>query len=748
MNRTLRGAFARRGPLLALAAMSAVVVAGAVTVLGFAARAGTGAMLTAPVLVLGVAAIPAAGRELGSARREEIGVARLRGLHGPDLVRYLAAEPALAIGAGAVAGQLVGLVGTWAATSHWLAEGTWWAGWPPTLAALAIALVALAAVLVGMGSAIREPLTQQVSVAERPHASTAWGLFGSLFVLVVAVTAGYRAWVAGPGDPDWVVLTAPALVGLGAGQLAVWTLEAFARGATRAGRGRGMATYLALRRLRGSAGLAHPLRLLVAGTVVAVVALSGATQVARWSDATARLQGGAPVRVPFAGGAASALQVTRTLDPEGRWLMAGASVLGGGSDHERRAYLDTSRYDAVLGDFLSGTPGAPLAELLPRLRSDRPGDADGVVIARGDTLVAEATGAGAWGMVQVEVSYVNDDGFLTSAVPLLGPSEGAAATAAALPDCVRACVATRVGVRRVGGGATVLITRLQLGDTDLLAQPWVAEGRGVGRTAAGLEVAPGAEATLAPPATVLPVVATADVAWPGRDRQVKTPGGVVRPARQVGRVPALPFTERVGVLVDLPRALAGDSPTVPVSEVVVLARADTPAALLQDLSAAAGASPVSLAEVRDSVVAETGAQQARAYALMALVCLAIAGLALAASASRRHSARVRELAVLRLLGVPATQAKRSAWVESGLLVAASVATAVATGLVAARLLLPALPLVRADEYAVPLATDVPLWVPLLVGGLAAAMLLAMGARLRLVPDAATRPATLREELGG
>jgi hypothetical protein len=39
-------------------------------------------------------------------------------------------------------------------------------------------------------------------------------------------------------------------------------------------------------------------------------------------------------------------------------------------------------------------------------------------------------------------------------------------------------------------------------------------------------------------------------------------------------------------------------------------------------------------------------------------------------------------------------------------------------------------------------------VPLLAGGLAGAMLLAMGARLRLVPDAATRPATLREELGG
>jgi hypothetical protein len=133
---------------------------------------------------------------------------------------------------------------------------------------------------------------------------------------------------------------------------------------------------------------------------------------------------------------------------------------------------------------------------------------------------------------------------------------------------------------------------------------------------------------------------------------------------------------------------------------------------------------------------------------MSVVCLVVAGLAIAGSVARRRAARTEELAVLRLLGIPPAQAGRSTWVESGLLAAATLAAAVAAGLLATRLLLPVLPLVRQDEYAVTLVTSIPLWVPLVVGVAAVTMLLAWGARLSLVPASATRPAILREEAGG
>jgi hypothetical protein len=87
-------------------------------------------------------------------------------------------------------------------------------------------------------------------------------------------------------------------------------------------------------------------------------------------------------------------------------------------------------------------------------------------------------------------------------------------------------------------------------------------------------------------------------------------------------------------------------------------------------------------------------------------------------------------------------------VESTLLAAATLVAAVAAGVLAARLLLPVMPLVRQHEYAVALVTNIPPWVPLVVGGVAVAMLLTWGARLSLVPASATRPAILREEAGG
>ena len=58
-----------------------------------------------------------------------------------------------------------------------------------------IVVVGLAAVLVGMAGALREPLSDQVSVAERPRPASTAALFGSVLLLVAAVVAAYRSSV-------------------------------------------------------------------------------------------------------------------------------------------------------------------------------------------------------------------------------------------------------------------------------------------------------------------------------------------------------------------------------------------------------------------------------------------------------------------------------------------------------------------------------------------------------------------------
>ena len=65
MNRTLRGALARRGTLLPLLLLTAVVVAGVVAVIGLAEGSGTSSAVAVPLLALGLVAVPAGGRRAG-----------------------------------------------------------------------------------------------------------------------------------------------------------------------------------------------------------------------------------------------------------------------------------------------------------------------------------------------------------------------------------------------------------------------------------------------------------------------------------------------------------------------------------------------------------------------------------------------------------------------------------------------------------------------------------------------------------
>ena len=361
MNRTLRGARARRGTLLPLFLLTTVVVAGVVAVMGLAKGSGTSAAVGVPLLALGLVAVPTSGRQLAAIRRQEIAVARLRGVTGGQLAVTLAVEPFLVLVLGSLVGLAAGALVAAAAAGLWVgAELSLGVTVLPTVALIVV--VGLAAVLVGMAGALREPLAEQVSVAERPRPASTAALFFSVLLLVAAVVVAYRSSVVDAQDPGWVVLAGPALVGLALGQLTVWVVRLLALAGVRWTGRSALPAFLATRRLARTAEAASPIRLVVAATVVAGISLTGAQQVGQWSEDTARMRAGAPYRISLADAdVEEALGLTRELDPDGRWLMAAALVPDEGSVPARRAFLDMSRYDAVVGDFFADTPAAGVA---------------------------------------------------------------------------------------------------------------------------------------------------------------------------------------------------------------------------------------------------------------------------------------------------------------------------------------------------------------------------------------------------
>lgn len=757
--------------------MAAVVTAGAVTVLGFGALAGTSPWLVLPLLIVGAVAVPAAGHELATARREEIGLARLRGVHGRSLLVFLLLEPLLAIGAGVVLGVALGVAGTWLTSWAWLPEAGVSFTTATSLAAGGVVLVGLLGVAVGMTGARREPLSDQVALSTRPRPAGTASTFWSILVLVAAVIAVYRS---GRGtDPDWVVLAGPALVGLAAGQLTVWLLRAVARVATARTTGSRLPAFLATRRVGRTADVGGALRLLVAAGAVATLAATAAAGVSAWSGDSARLTAGAPLRISVDTSAQEVLGLTEQHDPDGRWLM-GAVLIDDAAAERRRAFVDTTRFTTVVGDFYDGTGAADVGGELGALVTERPPLAAGdrvTVSAVLDTRLPEIVRElpeGAAAAAQVTLEYVAADGSPgTVRLRLRASPDGPAEDTAPLEGCAQGCVArsllveTGVGIRGgffvVGdtsfdgadGRRLTTMTGLRFGDLDLVADGWRLDGSAdlppeetgaVETTGAGLVLTTGLDGNVRADATstpALPVLATPGLSWDEPGPQVDTPGGDDRTADLRGEFPALPLLGGAGLLGDLRTGLYASGPTVPAAEVLVLAAADTPPDVLASLRADGG-TLTTLDEVESAGARQAGAVSARVYAVMAGCCLLVALLALLAAGSRQRAAYRLDVAALRVVGVPAAQIRSAGLGELALLAVIAVVAGVGSGLVAARLVLADLRLVRVPEFAIPLEPVSSLLPALGTGLVLAAMVTLVTARTRRVEPDRTRPALLRE----
>ncbi len=765
--------------------MTVVVVGGAVTVLQFAAAADTSRWLASPLLLLGAVAVPSIGAELAVARREEIGLARLRGIHGLRLWRFLLVEPLLAIVVGTGIGLGVGAVGTVTATRTWLDDAAPALEQPALVAAAAIAGAALLIVGLSAATALREPLAVQVSTRRRPRRATTLAVFLSVLVFVGAGVAAYRSR-SGDGAPDLVVLLGPALVGLALGQAAIWVIRIAARGLTPATEKRGLGAFLAARRLARADDLVTPIRLVVAAAVVGALALSGAVSVSGWTREQAA------VEVPGARtidatdlGAVGAVDLTETADPGGGHLIATAIVRNEGRLPERRAYVDADRWDAVVGDFYDDTPARAASDAIGRLRTDSdPFQAVGnrlTVRASGLQVPLTRTFRGpdgedlqvGGGRVELTLSFVtttNDSGAVTLRMPI--PEDGTPLTRSVrVRACAVGCAITGLDVGRDSRGVidgsdfVVLFERLALGYSDLLQRPWVPDPTSVESALNsnffrsyrppsvlvvnrldGLQVA------------MLPSVALALELEDGGPRvpvlvaDEESPlaldlGGDDLPTEVVGVARTLPLVGSIGLLSDIRTSAAGSGPTVPAAEVQIVAAAGTPPAMLDQVATATDASWRTLASVRQSLGDRHGGAQSVAYALTALACALVALLALGAGVARHLRDYRRDVASLRVLGVSLGTARRAGRAELASLTVLVLGVVVAGGWLAVALLLDGLPLLSIPVAGLPLDTAPHAWPLAIPAVLAAVAVVLVGGRARAVRASTTRPSSLREEEG-
>ncbi len=771
MSQLVRGIWWRRAHALTLLALGTVVIAGCLVSVTFSELTDTEPGSAGILLVLGVVALSVQAAAAARARRHEIALAQIRGRHGARLFTYYLAEPITIL---VIATGLGVLLGTWVtrvAADAWLGADTEvkisGSGWT----AVAVAAAAsLAAVIAGSWRTVREPLIGQLDDSHRPKQAPAIVLFGQTVVIVAAAVAAYQAsnnegsreGVAGLANP---ALLSPILLGLAAGQVAVWGIQAAASWqARRSGSGGRLATFLAVRRLGRRSDTVFGTRLVIAAAVVGAVTASATTAVASWQDETTRLALGGPRQFSVEKGGLAAYEAAHRVDPEGEWLMAMVSAPDDSLPY-RRVFADTERWDTVVGDFLTSTGAAGVTARVTALSAG-----NGVQAATGGTATVELNNASLQELSRVKLTllYVNDSGSIAPVflkAPQNPPSHGTTRVSTKLEGCAQGCVATQLvfdGSRPDRSEDVLAVTRLDFGGVDLLAADrWgVARDDRVfgdatqrGRTlfVAFSEYGDRISVKAASSRQTLAAVTTVGFM---PDRQAKAPiayavDGSEHPVEVVGTAPGLPFVGRQGMLLDLSRALAFSGTTIPDADAYVVARSDTPESVLNDLEATGvvGESR-SFTTSLDSARQRADAQGVHLYTLMSIFAAAIAAIGLAASVAGQRGERQREAASLRVSGVRSRHIRAAHRKEASWLGICAFVVVGLTGWLASRLTLEGLALVPQSPYSARLTAEPSL--PVLIAVAAAA-----GALVGVVTLFANRhiarrspPSMLRDEVGG
>jgi hypothetical protein len=446
------------------------------------------------------------------------------------------------------------------------------------------------------------------------------------------------------------------------------------------------------------------------------------------------MKAGGPVVLAVPAGPFQAYVASHEADPEGRWLMAMSATPDESGGSFRDVFVDSPRWTRVEGSFFAGDPIAEVSSQIDALHPQ--GDvrsAQGRVFAVSfsvasvlrswpEARVREARRhplrSSGFAPLRFTVDYVDSDGNnQTLQIPdeplrrpvAVGP--GVVGYSAPVLGCARACSVTRVWVQGLTG-SDVRVLDLTFAGMDLLASrvsgleptragPTLRADERAGRLDLQVRSPYGPRMLLAckqgpvPAALVTPRLRLERSAGAPQAYGVDGRAGAVRVA---GRVPALPLLGRTGLILDLRTALRGAGGRIPGNSSAVVARADTPPAVLDRLTATG---VVAKKRTVGEVLAGTGRETSDDLALYAIIAgfgLLIAAVAVLAGTAAQGPARRREAASLRVIGVDAAEISSGYRCEAALLGAVVTVVSGLAVWLACRALLSVLPLVDPGQF--------------------------------------------------
>ena len=543
-----------------------------------------------------------------------------------------------------------------------------------------------------------------------------------------------------------------------------------------------MAPFLATRRLARADDLVTPLRLVVAAAVVGHARRDRCRGRGRVDRHRVAHRGGrADRRHRRRRGARGALALTRELDPEGDHLMATAVVPNLDRLAERRAYVDADRFGRGRGRLLRRHPGRPTPpRAVPGLAADLP-DLDAAGRHPHRRRPGPREGRRLEPGLSLEVVYVGNDDSRQSATLDLPLSERGRRRRAHRPA---PRLRRRVPARRDVPAQALRRghQRLQLRPRGLRRAPRAGRRRGprphrprvasptrgpsaptrttassttsstrcagsrpTGPTASRSRRCPRARRAWCSPRPRLPVPPAVGrrggpgAARPGQRRAPGRPAGRVRRAAagRLGRRAHRPHRRVGGVRphgAERRGPASSPPPTPPTSSSTGWSRRPAPSRARSTTSARRSAPP-------------RGADQARAYALMAAACVLVALLALAAgrgpAPAQLPPRRGRRCACSASGWPPPARAGRAELASLAVLVLLAVAVG---GWLAVQLLLGGLPLVTPPAGGPARSTPRPgRWRSSSRPSSPRPPCCVVGGRARVVRDATTRPSLLRDE---
>jgi putative ABC transport system permease protein len=675
-------------------------------------------------------------------RRPEFALLSLRGWSRRRLWVFGLTEPVVVLAIAVPVGILAG----WQATM-WLAAAWLHPDLPVTLptgsilGAAGMLVAGMAAVSFALVHVMREQLREQLLATSRPRAIGRLELVAQAAIVVAAGTGAYAvATRDGRGSPGLLDLLLPVLLALAAGLLAGHLTVLLARQLIRRTRRRpSLTSFLSARRLGRRREATLVVLPLAVALGVGVFAVGVQLAAANWRDSVAASRVGADLAYVSDLTPVQTMALTRRLDPDGEWLMAGAVILN--LDGPQIVALDTTRMGTV-GVWPSGWgvesgPAGVADRLAPERELPRFEGRD-VILDVGNDVRSR-------GALQLLVQVRDPTGEVidvtTGDVPL-GDSRVRVAT-----PCERGCELIGIGlggpagssaqmrgelvIREFSVGGQPLAAGLDEPDTWRPIRPYTGDDDesivAVDTGTAGLRMhvdTDGYDFALITPTDVpdvRPVLATSDVTLaPAPD--VADAGLLLGPGetdpleadipvRLVGTTEAVPLLGRSGLLIDLTSYTRETYEGGPgTTSTYVLARAGVPGDLLRDL-AAAGVQvdePMSRAAEERALANDAYALSLRLYVVVAVALLVLALAGVVAHLVVEMPGRRHDAAALRVVGVSKRKVARSSVVELGVTLGVAALSGVVAGVVAQRIVLGQIRLGTADARSPDVPADMDL----------------------------------------